>query len=147
MQELARRPKTAQALASRARIVVACAEGLSNSEVSRQVGVSLPTVGKWRKRFVADRMDGLRDEPCPGAPRKVNDAQIEAVITKTLEEAVSSGQPLVDPVDGQGGRAESDYGLTDLAGVRAQAAPGRQWETVDQARCSWTRSTTSSGCV
>lgn len=83
---LARRPKTAQALASRARIVLACAEGLSNSEVSGRLGVSLPTVGKWRKRFVADRVDGLRDEPRPGAPRKIGDAQVEAVITKTLEE-------------------------------------------------------------
>jgi transposase len=86
LRGLARRPKTAQALAVRARIVLACAEGLSNSEVSRQLGVSLPTVGKWRKRFVAGRVDGLRDEPRPGAPRKVGDVQVEAVITKTLEE-------------------------------------------------------------
>lgn len=86
LQGLARRPKTAQALASRARIVLACAEGLSNSEVSGRLGVSLPTVGKWRKRFVSDRVDGLRDEPRPGAPRKIGDAQVEAVITKTLEE-------------------------------------------------------------
>ncbi|SCL24745.1 IS630 family transposase [Micromonospora inyonensis] len=86
LRGLARRPKTAQALAVRARIVLACAEGLSNSEVSRRLGVSLPTVGKWRKRFVADRVDGLRDEPRPGAPRKIGDAQVEAVITKTLEE-------------------------------------------------------------
>ncbi|ROO51977.1 transposase [Micromonospora sp. Llam0] len=89
MQGLARRPKTAQALATRARIVLACAEGLSNSEVSRRLGVSLPTVGKWRKRFVADRVDGLRDEPRPGAPRKIGDAQVEAVITRTLEEPPS----------------------------------------------------------
>jgi transposase len=89
LQGLARRPKTAQALAVRARIVLACAEGLSNSEVSRRLGVSLPTVGKWRKRFVADRVDGLRDEPRPGAPRKIGDAQVEAVITKTLEERPS----------------------------------------------------------
>src|SRR5690242_21679192 len=62
----ARRGKTAQALALRARIVLACADGLSNSEVARQLGVSLPTVGKWRKRFVGDRLDGLHDEPRPG---------------------------------------------------------------------------------
>lgn len=86
LRGLARRPKTAQALAVRARIVLACAEGLSNSEVSRRLSVSLPAVGKWRKRFVADRVDGLRDEPRPGAPRKIGDAQVEAVITKTLEE-------------------------------------------------------------
>lgn len=58
LQAWARRGKTAQALVVRARIVLACAGGLSNSEVSRQLGVSLPTVGKWRKRFVTDRLDG-----------------------------------------------------------------------------------------
>src|SRR5216110_3043003 len=83
----ARRGKTAQALAVRARIVLASADGLSNSEVSRQLGVSLPTVGKWRGRFVGDRLDGLGDEPRPGAPRKITDARVEMVIVKTLEEA------------------------------------------------------------
>ena len=87
LQGLARRAKTAQALALRARIVLACAQGLSNSEVSRELGVSLPTVGKWRKRFVTGRLDGLTDEPRPGAPRKITDAQVELVIVKTLEEA------------------------------------------------------------
>jgi transposase len=82
-----RRGKTAQALALRARIVLACADGLSNSEVSRRLGASLPTVGKWRARFVVDRVDGLRDEPRPGAPRKITDAQVEEVIVKTLEQA------------------------------------------------------------
>src|SRR5438067_3036257 len=85
LQGLTRRPTTAQALALRARIVLACADGLSNSEVSRQLGVSLPTVGKWRKRFVAEQVEGLHDEPRPGAPRKITDAQIEAVIVTTLE--------------------------------------------------------------
>lgn len=86
LQGLARRGKTAQALATRARIVLACAEGLSNSEVSRRLGISLPTVGKWRKRFVEHRLDGLSDEPRPGAPRKITDAQVDMVIVKTLEE-------------------------------------------------------------
>jgi transposase len=81
-----RRGKTAQALAMRARIVLACAQGLSNSEASRQLGASLPTVGKWRKRFVEQRLDGLSDEPRPGAPRTIEDARVEMVITKTLEE-------------------------------------------------------------
>src|SRR5438477_6924651 len=85
LRGLARRPKTGQALALRARIVLSCADGLSNSEVSRRLGVSLPTVGKWRSRFVAGRVEGLRDEPRPGAPRTITDAQVEAVIVKTLE--------------------------------------------------------------
>jgi len=86
LQGLVRRAKTAQALALRARIVLACADGLSNSEVSRELAVSLPTVGKWRQRFVTDRLDGLHDEPRPGAARKITDAQVEAVLVKTLEE-------------------------------------------------------------
>lgn len=86
----ARRAKTAQALAMRARIVLACADGLSNSEVSRRLGASLPTVGKWRKRFVTQRLAGLRDEPRPGAPRKITDAQVEAVIVTTLETTPSN---------------------------------------------------------
>jgi transposase len=91
-QGLARRAKTAQALALalRARIALACADGGSNSEVSRRLGVSLPTVGKWCKRFVVKRLDGLLDEPRPGALRKIGDAQIEAVIAKTLEQLPSS---------------------------------------------------------
>jgi transposase len=83
----ARRPKTAQALALRARIVLACAEGMSNMDVSRQLRTSPPTVTKWRRRFVSDRLEGLSDEPRPGAPRKITDEQVETVITKTLEEA------------------------------------------------------------
>ncbi|WP_345353428.1 helix-turn-helix domain-containing protein, partial [Rhodococcus olei] len=91
LQGWVRRSKTAQALATRARIVLACADGLSNSEVSRQLRVSLPTVGKWRKRFVEYRLDGLSDEPRPGAPRKLGDTQVEEVITKTLEELPAGG--------------------------------------------------------
>ncbi|MEV1295531.1 helix-turn-helix domain-containing protein [Pseudonocardia sp. NPDC049635] len=58
-------------MATRARIVLACAQGLSNSEVSRELKISLPTVGKWRKRFVTHRLEGLSDEPRPGAPRQI----------------------------------------------------------------------------
>src|SRR5437762_13834894 len=79
----ARRGKTAQALAVRARIVLASADGLSNSEVSRQLGVSLPTVGKWRARVVAGRLDGLGGEPRPGAPRKSTGARGGTVSGKT----------------------------------------------------------------
>src|ERR671938_1424529 len=82
---LASRPKTAQALAQRARIILSCAEGRENKTVSSELGVHAMTVGKWRRRFLSQRVDGLRDEPRPGAPRTVEDARIEAVITRTLE--------------------------------------------------------------
>jgi transposase len=85
LRALASRRKTAQALALRARIVLACAEGNQNKEVAAKLGVVEMTVGKWRRRFVEDRLEGLRDGPRPGAPRTVDDARIEATISKTLE--------------------------------------------------------------
>jgi len=85
LESLVRRRSTAQALALRARIVLACADGYSNSEVARLVGASRPTVITWRSRFLTDRVDGLFDEPRPGRPRTVSDAQVERVIVETLE--------------------------------------------------------------
>jgi transposase len=82
---LAARPKTAQALAHRARIILACAEGLENKAVSQELGVHAMTVGKWRRRFLDQRVEGLRDEPRPGTPRTIDDERIEAIITRTLE--------------------------------------------------------------
>ncbi|ULA70046.1 MAG: transposase [Nitrospira sp.] len=81
----ARRPKTAQALAQRARIVLACAEGHTNTTVAHLLGVTIPTVGKWRQRFVRHRLDGLLDEPRPGAPRTVTDVAVERIVAQTLE--------------------------------------------------------------
>jgi transposase len=85
LEALARRRKTAQALAMRARIVLACAEGMRSKQVAGVLGVDQGTVGKWRHRFAARRLDGLRDEPRAGAPRTIDDARIEAVIVTTLE--------------------------------------------------------------
>jgi transposase len=82
---LARRPKSAQAIAMRARIVLACNDGLSNGEVAKRLQITAATVCKWRERFRVDRLEGLLDEPRPGAPRSITDAQVEEVITKTLE--------------------------------------------------------------
>ncbi len=79
------RRKTAQALALRARIVLRCAEGRHDQDVAEDLRVSRLTVGKWRRRFLGKRLAGLLDEPRPGAPRKVQDRQIERVITTTLE--------------------------------------------------------------
>jgi transposase len=80
-----RRRNSAQALALRARIVLACASGQSNTEVAEEMKCSRPTVGKWRARFCAQGVDGLLDEPRPGAPRQIGDEQVERVIVKTLE--------------------------------------------------------------
>ena len=80
-----RRPKTAQGLAMRARIVLACASGQSNTAVAAALRVCTPTVGKWRSRFLRHRLDGLLDEPRPGVPRRITDHAVERVLTRTLE--------------------------------------------------------------
>jgi transposase len=82
---LARRPKSAQAIAMRARIVLGCCDGLTNGEVAKRLRITGATVCKWRERFRVDRLEGLLDEPRPGAPRSITDAHVEEVITKTLE--------------------------------------------------------------
>jgi len=85
LKSLAARRNTAQALALRARIVLGCAEGTQNKDVAARLQVDRATVGKWRRRFVERRIDGLRDEPRSGAPRTIEDERIEAVIVQTLE--------------------------------------------------------------
>jgi transposase len=85
LQDWANRPTSAQRLAQRARIVLGAADGLGNTAIASGLGVTLPTVRKWRERFAALRLDGLTDEPRPGAPRSVTDAQVEQAVTRTLE--------------------------------------------------------------
>ncbi len=80
------RSRFGRSLAMRARIVLACCGGRSNSEVARHLKVTKQTVGKWRRRFVAGRISGLLDQPRPGAPRSISDALVEAVLAKTLHE-------------------------------------------------------------
>jgi len=85
LRTIALRPKSAQAMAMRARIVLCCGQGMSNSEVARKLHIAGATVGKWRERFRKLGLEGLLDEPRVGAPRKITDRQIEEVVTKTLE--------------------------------------------------------------
>jgi transposase len=86
LENWAKRRKTAQGLALRARIVLACAEGRGNTAVAARLRVSRTTVRKWRDRFLARRLDGLGDEPRPGVPRTISDARVEEVVVRTLEE-------------------------------------------------------------
>ncbi len=85
LESLARRRRSASALAQRARMILACAAGQDNTTVARRVRVAPATVGRWRRRFVEDRVAGLMDEPRPGAPRQVTDDHVEDVIVRTLE--------------------------------------------------------------
>ncbi len=85
LEQWARRPKSAQAVAQRARIILGCAAGQTNTTVARHLRLTKQTVGKWRSRFVAKHLDGLLDEPRPGAPRAITDADVERVLVRTLE--------------------------------------------------------------
>src|SRR5216683_14111 len=85
LEGLASRRRTAQGLARRARIVLATAAGLENQVIARTVGADENTVDKWRRRFAERRIDGLHDEPRPGAPRQIGDAEIAETIRLTLE--------------------------------------------------------------
>ena len=85
LQRWTRRPTTAQALAQRARVILECAADETNTRVARKLRLTKQTVGKWRSRFLAKRLDGLLDDPRPGAPRTVSDAHVEDVVTLTLE--------------------------------------------------------------
>src|SRR6266852_2259905 len=85
LESLAHRARSQPLLARRARVVLACAEGLNNQIVARKLRASVGMVGKWRARFLKARLEGLYDEPRPGAPRSVTDAQVEQVVVQTLE--------------------------------------------------------------
>src|SRR5258707_14966719 len=86
LENWVKRRSTAQGLALRARIVLACAQGGSNLAVAARLGVNRSTVSTWRARFLARRLDGLGDEPRAGGPRTITDAQGEEVVIRTLEE-------------------------------------------------------------
>jgi transposase len=85
LQAWARRRKSAQALAARSRIVLLAADGLKNTEIAAELGIRRAMAARWRTRFAEHRLDGLLDEPRPGRPRTISDAQVEEVIVKTLE--------------------------------------------------------------
>jgi transposase len=85
LQRWTARRKTAQALALRSRIILRCRSGLSNTQVAIELGITGDTVGKWRNRYITQGLAGLLDEPRTGAPRRVGDDQVEAMVVKTLE--------------------------------------------------------------
>src|SRR5215207_8287122 len=124
LQGWVRRRKTGQALATRARIVLACAApGSTNGGVAEALGVSRPTVALWRRRFAERGPDGLLDEPGPGAPRRITDEQVERAVTTTLEAA-----PAVRREGARRRRALSRPARPRAGAVRRReaAGPGRR---------------------
>ena len=116
LEQWTRRPTSAQRLALRSRMVLACAEGLPNRAVAKRLRVSSNSVCKWRERFRARRLPGLTDEPRPGAPRKATDDRIVDVITRTLE-----GPPAH-------ATQWTTRSLADVAGL-SKATIARLWQT------------------
>src|SRR5687768_6911635 len=82
LADWARRPTSAQRLAGRSRIILAAADGHANAAIAADLRMTLPTVRKWRDRFAGRRLEGLADEPRPGAPRTISDEQVEAAVTR-----------------------------------------------------------------
>ena len=139
----ARRRKGSQALALRSRIVLGCAEGLSNTEVAARERVAQPTVGKWRRRFVQARCDGLVDDPGPGRPASVTAEQVEDVVVATLESTPAHATHWSrKSMALEGGMSAHDR--ADLARVRAAAPAQRELQAV-QDPLIVTRSVTSPG--
>ncbi|WP_407838182.1 IS630 family transposase [Streptomyces sp. DSM 116496] len=91
LESWARRRSTAQGLAQRAQIVLACARGWNNTVVAARLNTERKTVARWRTRFLRDRLNGLSDEPRPGVPRTITDAQVEEVVVRTLEQTPAGG--------------------------------------------------------
>jgi transposase len=116
LERWARGRSTAQALALRSRIVLASEAGATNQQVAAELGVNPTTVGKWRSRFVARGLDGLSDDPRPGAPRKITDDRVEQVLVKSLEEG---------PPDGSRWSTRSMAAATGLS----QTAVSRIWRS------------------
>lgn len=118
LERWARRRTTAQSLAMRARIVLACATGRSNVAIAEDLGTNITLVTRWRTRFVERRMDGMLDEPRPGAPRKISDKAIESVVTMTLESMPKNATHW------------STRGMAEACGLSRETV-GRIWRTFE----------------
>src|SRR3712207_1148718 len=130
LEGCSRRRKTAQALATRARIVLACAEpGSTNGGVAQALGVSRPTVALWQRRFAERGPDGLLDEPRPGAPRRITDEQVEHAVTTTLGTAPADATHWSTRSPARAtGLSQTAVGLPHLARLRPGAAPGGNFQ-------------------
>ena len=128
----ARRAKTAQYLALRAKIVLRCAEGGTNKQAAADLGVDESTVERWRARFIAGRLDGLHDEPRPGRPPSILLDQVEDVIVATLESTPGKDTHWSRASMASPHRAEQVHHRADLEEIRPQAASAGLLQAVDR---------------
>ena len=121
LERLRSRRKTAHALALRARIVLSCAasDQPSNESVATRLGVNQAKVGKWRRRFIAERLDGLFDDPRPGAPRRISDDKFEQIVVRTLEAKLKDAT--------RWSTRWSTRSMAKAAGVSPDTCVGRIW--------------------
>src|SRR5437762_6225180 len=115
-----RRRRVARSLSERCRIILRCAEGIPSKAVAAELGVHEHTVGKWRRRFLKDRIEGLLDEARPGRPRTIDDDQVAAVIERTLRSTPKDAT--VDPLHGNRDRVFAYDDPEDLERFRLAAA-------------------------
>lgn len=132
LTSLAHRSRSVPALARRARIMLACAEGEDNKTVARRLRATPATVGKWRGRFVQDRVARLYDEPRPGAPRTITDEHVEQVVVRMLESTPRGVTHLEHSRNGQGHRAQSHDHQPHLARLWIAAAPHGDFQAVSR---------------
>ena len=117
LERQVRRHRVARSLSERCRAILRCADGLPSKSVAAELGIHEHTVGKWRRRFLKDRCDGLLDEARPGRPRTINDDQVAAVIERTLR-TTPADATLVDPLDGCGNWLFPHHDPPNAVGVR-----------------------------
>ena len=128
------RHKAARSLSDRCRMILLCAEGLQSKKVGARLGAHEHTVGKWRRRFVKDRIEGLTDEYRPGRPRTVSDEQVAEVIGRTLNSTPKDAThwSLVDPINGRRNGPVTHHDPPDLDRFRPSAAPKRDLQALDR---------------
>jgi len=116
----------------RARIVLGCDEGLSNGAVAKKLEITGATVCTWRERFRVDRLEGLLDEPRPGAPRSIADKQIEAVVTKALESMPANSTHWSTRLMAKKAGVVADGHRAHLARLRLAAAPRGEFQVLQR---------------
>ena len=139
-----RRHRVARSMSERCRIILRCGDGLPSKAVAAELGVHEHTVGKWRRRFLKDRVEGLLDEMRPGRPRTIDDDQIAAVIERTLRSASTRRNTLVDPLHGW---SSPDFHTRRSAGSGRRSACSRIASSFRAIRSSSTRSAILSASI
>src|ERR1700716_4226488 len=132
LERQVRRHRVARSLSERCRVILRCADGLPSKDVAAELGLHEHTVGKWRRRFLKDRCDGLLDEARPGRPRTIDDDQVAAVIERTLRTTPARRDALVDPFDGGRDRLFAYDDPPYVGSVRPAAAPQPDFQAVDR---------------